>query len=203
MSSRAQGALIAGAISGIAGLLVFLTVHHFWIRPIWFILPIGAMIAAIGGAAVGWAYLELMPALPLRPWSALAMVALISLILAPSVMLAELRAPLFDITDPENATLAVSTGRAAVTFTAELVLTSAAMGALLGWLIGRTRTTSAATALASVVFALGPGHNIPFLGGTPATMMGVTILLIVILVSAVVLVEAEWRLRGFSMQITN
>lgn len=28
--------LIAGAISGIAGLLVFLTIHHFWI---WFILP--------------------------------------------------------------------------------------------------------------------------------------------------------------------
>jgi len=31
--------LIAGAISGVAGLLVFLTIHHFWIRPIWFILP--------------------------------------------------------------------------------------------------------------------------------------------------------------------
>jgi hypothetical protein len=198
-----KAALIAGAISGMAGLLAFLTIHHIWIRPIWFMVPFGVLIAAAGGAAVGWAYHELLPAMPPRPWSTLTLIALIMLILAPSVVLAEMRSPLFDITNPDNATLAVSTGRAAVIFTAELVVTSAVMGALLGWLIGRTWTASAATALAGLVFALGPGHNIPFLGGTPATMKGVTILLIVILISAVVLVEAEWRLRGFSMTITN
>jgi hypothetical protein len=198
-----KAALIAGAISGMAGLLAFLTIHHIWILSIWFMVPFGVLIAAAGGAAVGWAYHELLPAIPPRPWSTLTLIALIMLILAPSVVLAEMRSPLFDITNPENATLVVSTGRAAVIFTAELVVTSAVMGALLGWLIGRTWTASAATALAGLVFALGPGHNIPFLGGTPATMKGVTILLIVILISAVVLVEAEWRLRGFSMTITN
>jgi hypothetical protein len=187
--------LVAGAISGMAGLLAFLTIHQLWIRPIWFLLPFGALIAILGGAAVGWAYHELLPALPPRPWSTLAVIALISLILAPSVILAEMRSPLFNIADPENATLAVSTGRAVVTFTAELVLSSTIVGALLGWLIGGTREAAIATGLAGLVFALGPGHNIPFLGGTPATVKGITILLIVILVSAMVLVEAEWRLR--------
>ena len=51
-------------------------------------------------------------------------------------------------------------------------------------------------ALAGLAFALGPGHNIPFLGSTPGTMKGVAILLLVILISSVVLVEVEWRLRG-------
>ena len=46
--------LIAGSLSGIAGLLVFLVIHHFWIRPIWFILPVGLMIAGFGGLAAGW-----------------------------------------------------------------------------------------------------------------------------------------------------
>ena len=48
-----KAALIAGVISGMAGLLVFLTIHHFWIKPIWFIAPIGLMIAGLGGLAVG------------------------------------------------------------------------------------------------------------------------------------------------------
>ncbi|MFQ5942449.1 MAG: hypothetical protein ACE5JF_02740 [Anaerolineales bacterium] len=122
-------ALVAGAISGIAGLLVFLTVHHFWILPIWFIFPPGALLAALGGMV-------------------------------------------------------------------ELLVLSTAIGALLGWLFGRTREASVATALAGLVFALGPGPNIPLLGGTPGTMKGLAILLLVIVVSAVVLVEIEWRLRG-------
>ena len=51
--------LVAGVTAGIVGLLVFLVIHHFWITPIWFILPLGMLIAAIGGVAVGWAYHEL------------------------------------------------------------------------------------------------------------------------------------------------
>lgn len=61
--------LVVGIQSGIAGLLVFLIIHHFWIMPIWFILPFGLVVAALGGAAVGWAYGELLPHLPPRPWS--------------------------------------------------------------------------------------------------------------------------------------
>jgi hypothetical protein len=74
-----KASLIAGVLAGITGLLVFLVIHHIWIMPIWFILPIGLVIAAAGGLAVGWAYSELLPGLPRRPWSIFAWVALISL----------------------------------------------------------------------------------------------------------------------------
>ena len=117
-----RSAIFAGAISGIVGLLVFLTIHHYWVRPIWFILPVGVFFAVLGGTAAGWAYYELMPSLPTRPWSSLSLILLIALILTPATLLAELRSPLFDISNPENATLAASTGRAVVVFTAELVL---------------------------------------------------------------------------------
>jgi hypothetical protein len=91
----AKASRIAGVLAGIAGLLVFLVIHHIWIMPIWSILPVGMVIAAVGGLAVGWAYSELLPGLPRRPWSIFAWVALISLTLTPSVVLAQLSPPLF------------------------------------------------------------------------------------------------------------
>ena len=91
LSATAGAALVAGVAAGVAGLLVFLIVHHLWITPIWFILPLGLAVAAVGGAAVGWAYAELLPNLPPRPYTALAIIALITVILLPSFILAELR----------------------------------------------------------------------------------------------------------------
>lgn len=186
--------LIAGILSGIAGLLVFLTIHHFWITPIWFILPFGLMIAAVGGAAVGWAYGELLPHLPPRPWTALAMIALISIILLPSIVLAELRRPVFDISG-EEAVLAVSIGRVTLIFILELLVTSTIMGALLGWLIGRTSQAALATAVAGFSFALGPGHNIPLIGGTTGVAKELAIMTAVIVVAVLALVIAHaWLL---------
>ena len=182
--------LIAGVLSGIAGLLVFLIVHHFWILPIWFILPIGLVIAAAGGAAVGWAYLELYASLPPRPWTALAIVALIAAILLPATILAELRPPLSDFGVP-GGLLVVSTGRATWVFILELLVTSSIVGAASGWLIGHSGRAALATAVAGFVFALGPGHNIPFLGGTPGNLKGIALLLAIVSVSAVVLVETQ------------
>jgi len=158
--------LIAGSLSGIAGLLVFLVIHHFWIRPIWFILPVGLMIAGFGGLAAGWSYTEIKTGLPPRPWAALALVAVIGVILAPSILLAQLRQPLINITTgiipPEEA------GRVTLHFVLELLITAGVVGGLAGWLLGHTLRAAMATALAGLVFALGPGHNIPFLGSTPA-----------------------------------
>jgi len=185
----------AGALSGIAGLLVFLVIHHFWIRPIWFILPIGLLMAAGGGLAVGWAYSELLPGLPPRPWSALVLIAVIAACLAPAVILAELRPALFTAMS-ENAQLTVSTGKAVAIFVFQLLLTAAGVGALAGWWIGGSGRAALATAVAGLIFALGPGHNIPFLGNSPATGKGIVLLLSVVVVSAVVLVEAELALRG-------
>src|SRR6059058_1226171 len=94
---RMNTALIAGLLSGIAGLLVFLTIHHFWIKPIWFILPPGLVIAALGGLVVGWAYTEIRSALPPRPWTALAVFAIVGGTLVPAILLAQLHAPVFDM----------------------------------------------------------------------------------------------------------
>ncbi len=191
-----HSALFAGAIAGVVGLLVFLVIHHFWIRPIWFIAPMGLLIAGAGGVAVGWAYAELLPSLPDRPWTALAMIGLIAATLAPAMLLAELRQPLFSGTTSETAVLQVSVRRAVFVFIAELLATAGAVGALAGWWIGRTGHSAAAAGLAGLIFALGPGHNIPFLGSTPAAGKGALILLAVVVVSAVILVEFEVRLRA-------
>jgi hypothetical protein len=188
-----KASLLAGAFSGMVGLIVFLVIHHFWIMPIWFILPLGLVIAGLGDLAVGWAYQELLPKLPLQPWRVLSIVGLICGILLPSILLAEIRAPMFDISGP-SALLIMSVGQAAVIYILELLVTATLIGGIAGWIICRTRRASLSTALAGLIFALGPGHNIPFLGSTPGTMKGVAILLAIVLVSAVVMVELHARL---------
>jgi hypothetical protein len=185
------GSFAPGILAGVVGLLVFLAIHHFWIEPIWFIAPIGLPIAAAGGAAVGWAYDQLLAKLPPRPWTALAVVALIWAILLPGIVLAELRRPFF-ILEPDGSTiLAVSVGRVAVGFLAELLVTAGLVGALAGWLIGGTKRAALATSVAGFVFALGPGHNIPLIGGTPGVGKEMAIMAAIIFVSAVVLMETQ------------
>ena len=181
--------LIAGLLSGVAGLMTFLIIHHFWIRPIWFILPVGLVIAGLGGMAAGWAYAEIRLGLPPRPWTSLALAGVIGAILAPSILIAELREPLFDFAT--GTIPAGQRGRAAAHFVLELVVTAAAAGALAGWVLAHTRGASIATAVAGLAFALGPGHNIPFLGNSPAVGKGLALLLAITLVSALVLVEAH------------
>jgi hypothetical protein len=185
--------LTAGILAGIAGLLVFLLIHHLWIMPIWFILPFGLIVAALGGLAVGWMYGELLPNLPPRPFTSLTVVVLIAIILLPSILLAELREPLFDISVP-GGQLQVSIGRAILIFVLELLLTATLAGGLVGWLIGRSGQATIATAVAGFIFALGPGHNIPLIGATPGVAKEIVIITAVILISAIVLVEAQAKL---------
>src|SRR5512135_2521469 len=83
-------ALLAGVFSGLASLLVFLTLHQLWIKPIWDILPAGLVVAALGGLAFGWAYAEIKIGLPPRPWTALAVFALVGATLAPAIVLGQL-----------------------------------------------------------------------------------------------------------------
>lgn len=186
--------LIAGLLSGIAGLLVFLTIHHFWIKPIWFILPPGLVAAILGGLAVGWSYAEIRAGLPPRPWAALAVFVLVGATLTPAILLAQLRPPPLDIST--GAILNGTTASVIARFVIELLLTATVVGGLAGWWLGHTGRAALATALAGFVFALGPGHNIPLLGNTPAVGKGVILLIIIIFVSAVVLVESQaWLAR--------
>jgi hypothetical protein len=167
-------ALIAGALSGVAGLLVFLTLHHFWIKPIWFILPVGSVVAGLGGLAVGWSYVEIRAGLPPRPWTALAVLAVVGATLVPALLLAQLRPPPLDIATGTllNGTAASVTARVVL----ELLFTATLVGGLAGWWLGHTTRAALATGLAGFVFALGPGHNIPFLGSTPAAGKGLLLL---------------------------
>ncbi|MCI0396623.1 MAG: hypothetical protein L0332_00635 [Chloroflexi bacterium] len=190
MTSNA--ALIAGAAAGVAGLLLFLTIHHLWIAPIWFILPVGLIVAALGGLAIGWSYAEIRDGLPPPPWTFPALAALVMATLVPAIILAELRPPL--IPPPFTAIPEGQGGRVLVHFLLELLLTATLVGGAAGWLLGHSWRAVTSTALAGFIFALGPGHNIPLLGGTPAAGKGFILLLAIVLVAALVLVTVQARL---------
>jgi hypothetical protein len=190
MNRTDSAARIAGVAAGIAGLLTFLVLHALWIVPIWFILPVGLLVAGGGGLAVGWAYAELWCGLPRRPWTALAVVGVIAVMLLPAVLLAELRAPLFTVT-PAGARPAESTAMIVARFVGELLVTATLVGGLAGRWLGRTRRAAVATAVAGFIFALGPGHNIPFIGGTSGLGKELALMAAVIVVSALVLVEGH------------
>lgn len=183
---------LPGILSGAAGLLIFLVFHALWIRPIWFIFPAGLVVACLGGLAVSWSYAEIKAGLPPRPWTSLAVFALVSLTLVPAILIAQLRPPLVDITT--GSIMPGSIAGIVTHFVIELLFTAALVGGLAGWWLGRTKRAAFATALAGLIFALGPGHNIPFLGNTPAAGKGMLLLVVIILVSAVVLVETDARL---------
>src|SRR3990172_5774519 len=87
-----------GAISGIAGLLTFLIVHHFTIRPIWFILPPGLLLAVGGGVAIAWAFELLQPRLSANILIAsLSLAALLTLTQVPGFLIGSTREPIFDM----------------------------------------------------------------------------------------------------------
>jgi hypothetical protein len=190
MNHTDTAARIAGALAGIAGLLAFLALHALWIVPIWFILPVGLVMAGGGGLAVGWAYAELRWRLPRRPWTALAVVGVIALILLPAFVLAELHGPVFAVTR-SGPVQTVATSIIVLRFVGELLATATIVGGLAGWWLGRTRRAALATAVAGFIFALGPGHNIPLIGGTSGVAKELAIMASVIGVSALVLVEGH------------
>jgi len=186
----------AGVLAGIAGFATFLLIHHVWIVPIWFIAPAGALVAAAGGAAVGAAYAELLTHLPRRPWTAVALIVVIGVVLLPAFVIAELRGPIFAMQGDGGGTLLVPDAEAAADVVVGLLGTATVAAAGLGWLIAGSRRAAGTTALAAFAFALGPGHNIPLLGGTPAVAKELVILAAVVAVASVVLVEAHaWLVR--------
>ena len=187
--------LVACLTAGFVGFLTFLVVHHFWIEPIWYITLPGLFFAALGGLAVGWSYGEIRrvvtPLSNSQPehWHSLVVLLSAVIILSPSALLAQLRSSLLD---SSSGTLTIADPRRAVAhFVIELLLTSTLTGSVLGWLLTHTFRASFATGLAGFVFALGPGHNIPFLGNTPGAGKGLVLLLIVVSVSSIALVEVS------------
>jgi hypothetical protein len=174
--------LLSGAIAGIVGLATFLVIHHFWIQPIWFIFLPGLILSSIGGIAVGWSFQTIQSGLPAYPWSFLGLSLVILLVLLPGFLIAEFTPAPFNL---DGSLASGYTGwKAAGQFFLELILTSAIVGAGIGWFLAGTRAAVISTAVAGVVFALGPGHNIPFLGNTPGVSKGIALLLAIILISS-------------------
>jgi hypothetical protein len=188
--------VLAGSAAGIAGLAVFLVLHHLWIVPIWFVAPLGSVMAGVGGGAVGASYAALRSHLPPWPWSTVAVIAVVTAMLMPAVLVAQVRGPILTMDADGDATLLVPTSDAVVDVLVGLIGVSALAGAVLGALIGRSRRAAATTMLAGVALAIGPGHNVPLVGGTPAVAKELAILGVVVVVAAVVMVEAEVRLHG-------
>jgi hypothetical protein len=172
-----------GAISGIAGLLTFLIVHHFTIRPIWFILPPGLLLAVGGGVAIAWAFELLQPRLSANILIAsLSLAALLTLTQVPGFLIGSTREPILDMS---SATLLPGTGmQAAGRFAIDLFLTAAVSGALIGWGLAGSAAAGGRLALAAVAFSIGPGHNIPFFAGTTGAGKMWAIMGLVIFVSA-------------------
>src|SRR5262245_13006852 len=191
---KLRSPLIAGVISGEVGLVVFLTIHHFWIVPIWFIVPAGLLIAGLSGLAVGWAYAELRSQLPSWPWTYLAVFGLMAATQAPALLVAEILPPAADVAAGR---LVLTTNELIFRFIFGLLAPAALIGVLEGWTLARSGRGAAAMALAGLLFALGLGHNIPFLGHTPAVGKEIVLLVAITLVSSVTLVTAHAWLERY------
>ncbi len=188
-STEISNHIWAGAFAGLLGLLVFLIVHQMTIAPIWFIFPVGSILAVAGGAAVGWAYELLLPRLPQGILiSSLVLAGLLTLTQLPGLLIGQVREPILDMS-----TANILPGRgweAAGRFVFDLFLPAGIVGALLGWWVGRSTQAALAMALAAVAFSIGPGHNIPFFAGTSGVVKMSVIMLVVILASALSLAGA-------------
>jgi len=172
----------AGIASGLAAFGTFLVVHSLWITPIWHIAPVGALFAAAIGAAVGKVYEGLPPRLTGLPWGVGAAFAGGAASLAPAIVLAEsgLRA-----------------GVAALPVVVASHFGSAMLvGATVGVLIRKTRRFAGTGALAGLLLAAGPGHNIPVVASTAAARLEMSILLVVLAVASVVLPVSYSLLGG-------
>jgi hypothetical protein len=191
MEHGSEPAIIAGSAAGIAGLGTFLLIHHLWIGPIWFIAPAGALIAGLGGAAVGGSYAALRPALPDLRWRVIGLLAVVSAQLAPAIVVAQLRAPMYAMGANGRGTFLVPPAEVLADVGVGLFALTVVAGALVGAVVGRSRRAALTTALAGLALAAGPGHNIPFLGGTAAVPNELAILGAVVLVSSVVLVVTD------------
>jgi hypothetical protein len=61
VSSEVVAGILAGALSGVAGALLFATLHAFIIVPIWDRMTSGLAWGALAGAGAGWAFAECYP----------------------------------------------------------------------------------------------------------------------------------------------
>jgi hypothetical protein len=183
MKIKSRYYIASGIIAGIMGLLIFLIIHYFTITPIWFILPVGILLAAGGGAAVGWAFAELRSHLLANAiWSALLLAGMLTLTQVPGFLIGQRFGPVVDI--QTESILQGMTTEIVRRFVFDLIFMAGFVGGLLGWLVGRTRRAAVAMATAGMGFAVGPGHNIPFFVGIGFTAAGKMLVIMAMVILA-------------------
>lgn len=200
LESRSSVVYLSGVVAGLVGFIVFLILHALWILPIWFIVPMGLVIAGVGGATVGWAYETVEPHLPAGILArSLAVAGGTILVLAPSTILFQLGGPTVPVVDGIARTDAIDVPSLAVRFVVGLLVVTGATGAIVGWLLTHRRRGMLAVSAAGVVFALGPGHNLPFfhLAALPAATRTALLLMLASIASAsLVLVTVDGFLES-------
>jgi hypothetical protein len=174
-SPEVLAATIAGALSGVAGGLLFATLHAMIIVPIWNRMASGLVFGAIAGAGAGWAFAEFYPAtVRARTKLSVAMGARFGALLWMAVTPvtgadAVLRALGFF---PRYELLAVALA----------VMLALAGGGLLGWLITRRVRAAVAGAVAGLLLIVAMAGPVPvgrssrafniFLAVLPAALLG-------------------------------
>ena len=192
--------IVAGVISGILGLVVFLRIHALWIAPIWEVAIIGAFLACRGGIVTARCYMLTPSGMRIRPLSWLATFGMVSLPLVPCVILTTLLPPLLE---SENGQLShrINMPWLVTGFLVTLLIPAPVVGAILGWYLTKDRSTAALFAGMGLLIALGPGHNLPlfgiFGGATgPQLLKAYVLTFVPMAIAAIILAEATFLRHG-------
>lgn len=171
MDARRRAALLAGPVAGLAGFATFFVIHFAWIVPIWDILAFGAAFAVLGGLAVGWAFDLARGRLPAGSRGYAALGGLLLLTMLPAQVAVLIRGPVGIVAFADTPATWIGY------LMAELAVTAALVGALVGWRLVGTARGVGAWALAGGLYGWTVGHNIPLLGAGPT--MGKVLVLVV------------------------
>ncbi len=151
-----RASLLASPITALAALLVFGTVHAWWIVPIWARLPGGIPFVLVGSLAVAWFYGRLraagrLPESVISGGVTFGVGMWLSLLPATALMLVARATGFHASHDGWETALEVAV--------------AAATGALSGRFLERDRRTALAGALAAVALLLTQAGPVPFLNG--------------------------------------
>ena len=154
---------MAGVISGLLGLVVFLGIHAVWIAPIWEVAIIGVFLACGGGMLTARCYMLTLSGMRIHSRSWLAAFGIVALPLVPCIVLTAFLPPLLE---SENGQLVhpINVPWLVAGFFITLLIPAPALAAALGWYLTRDRSTAALFAGMGLLIALGPGHNLPLFG---------------------------------------
>lgn len=175
LSAEVLVAVLAGALSGVAGALLFATLHAIIIVPIWDRMTSGLVFGAIAGAGAGWAFAEWYPSAvstraKRRVVSGARFGALLWLAVSP-------------VTGADALMRAVGlASRYELVAVAVAILLALAGGGVLGWLVSHRFRGALAGAVAGILLVVAMSGPVPvgrgsralgiFLAVFPAAVLG-------------------------------